>query len=229
MSQNFVSLLNKKSMSLIMSLPSNDPELAKCAFEYGADVVKVHVNVHHRASKIEFKTLDEERANFKQMLSYATGPMGIVLGGDTVSAKKDLYKAEQMGFSFASLYGHHMPISVLRSNKLFKMMACDNSYTIDEIKRFKEIGVDVLEASIIHPSGYGDDLNARDIIKYHMLCNENSLPVVVPTQRAIKPSEVEMLHEVGVSAIMIGAIVTGKEKESIKRAVSDFKEAIIKL
>lgn len=225
----FMDLLNHKNMTLIMSLPSNDPELARCAFEYGADVVKVHINVNHRASKNSFKSLDEERESFSKMLSEAIGPMGIVLGGDTISAQKDLKKAEEMGFSFASLYGHHMPVSVLQSEKLAKMMACDYTYSIDEIKRFKEIGVDVLEASIVHPEGYGDILNGRDILKYHMLCKESNLPVVVPTQRKVDPSELSMLQEVGINAIMIGAIVTGKEKETIKKTVCDFKEAILKL
>lgn len=225
----FMTLLNHKNMTLIMSLPSNDPKLARCAFEYGADIVKVHVNVNHRASKNSFKSLDEERESFAQMLSEAIGPMGIVLGGDTQSAKKDLQQAEEMGFSFASLYGHHMPISVLQSTKLSTMMACDYTYSIDEIKRFKDIGVNVLEASIVHPDGYGDALNARDVLKYHMLCKESNLPVVVPTQRKIDPSEIGILHEVGVNAIMIGAIVTGAEIETIKRTVCDFKEAILKI
>lgn len=226
---NYMDLLKNKNMTLIMSLPNNNPELARCAFEYGADVVKVHINVDHRASKNHFNSLDEERKNFTEMLDNAIGPMGIVLGGNTVSARNDFEKAQEMGFSFVSLYGHHMPISVLQSNGIVKMMACDYTYTDSEIKHFKQIGVDVLEASIVNPEGYGDALNGRDILKYNMLCKESGLPVVVPTQRKIDPSELKMLQEVGVSAIMIGAIVTGNELESIRRTVCDFKEAIIKL
>ncbi|MEG0691469.1 MAG: hypothetical protein RR444_00085 [Oscillospiraceae bacterium] len=225
----YMDLLKNKNMTLIMSLPANDPELARVAFEYGADVVKVHINVEHRASKNHFRSLDEERKNFSEMLTNANGPMGIVLGGDTVSAQKDLQKAEDIGFSFAALYGHHLPVSVLQSTKLMKMMACDYTYSIDEIKRFKKIGVDVLEASIVHPEGYGDILNGRDILKYQMLCEESGLPVVIPTQRKVDSSELSTLHSVGVSGIMIGAIVTGKELETIKRTVCDFKEAILKL
>ncbi len=108
-------------------------------------------------------------------------------------------------------------------------MACDYTYSIDEIKRFKKIGVDVLEASIVHPEGYGDILNARDILTYQMLCEESGLPVVIPTQRKIDSSELSMLHSVGVSGVMIGAIVTGHEVETIKKTVCDFKEAILKL
>lgn len=225
----YTNLLLNKNMTLIMSLPSNDPELARCAFEYGADVVKVHINVEHRASKNSFRNLDEERKNFEAMLDNAIGPMGIVLGGDTESAKRDFEQAQAMGFNFISLYGHHMPACVLESDKIDKMMACDYTYTLDEIKQFRQIGVDVLEASIVHPDGYGNYLNGRDILKYNILCRESELPVVVPTQRKIDPSELKLLHSVGVNAIMIGAIVTGKELETIKKTVCDFKEAILKL
>ncbi|WP_312370659.1 hypothetical protein [Lachnoclostridium sp.] len=226
---DYIDLLKNKAMTLIMSLPSNDPELAKVAFEYGADVVKVHINVEHRASKTHFGSIDTEKEKFEEMLANAKGPMGIVLGGETVIANNDFDKAAAMGFKFISLYGHHMPISVLQSKDVYRMMACDYSYRLEEIKVFKEIGVDVLEASIVHPEGYGDDLNSRDILNYRILCKESGLPVVIPTQRKIKPSELSILDEVGVSGIMIGAIVTGKEIESIKRTVCDFKEAILKL
>ena len=61
----FVTLLKavaaqKRSMLLIASLPRNDPELARAAFDAGVDVAKIHINVHHHASNTHFGTLDEE-------------------------------------------------------------------------------------------------------------------------------------------------------------------------
>ena len=38
-------------MTLIVSLPVNDMELARLAWENGADFIKVHTNVFHNASK----------------------------------------------------------------------------------------------------------------------------------------------------------------------------------
>ena len=48
----FVQLMDQRKFTLVVSLPSNDLELAKAALEGGADAVKVHCNVWHRASEI---------------------------------------------------------------------------------------------------------------------------------------------------------------------------------
>ncbi len=218
--------LTQKPMKLIVSLPKNDPELSKVAFEAGADLVKVHINVEHRASKTCFGSLAEERKIFEKMLLEAKGEMGIVLGDHTEAADRDYDEAVKMGFSFVSLYGHHMPARILCDKKAAVMMAADYTYLPEEIKAFETIGADILEASIIHPEGYGQMLNAKDLLRYKILCESTSLPVVIPTQRKIKPYELKILNEIGVKAIMIGAIVMGSEKESIEKAVYNFKEAI---
>lgn len=229
MNNNYTNMLNKHNMTLVMSLPKNDPKLSQIAFDYGADVVKVHVNVNHRASKNSFATIADEAASLKQMLLEARGPMGIVLGDNPITARSELSSAIKMGFSFVSLYGHHMPVDVLKSPEVAAMFACDYTYDIDEIRQLDEIGVDVLEASIMHPDVYGEALTARDLANYRKLAKNTELPIVVPTQKAILASEVSALHETGVKAIMIGAIVTGQTEEQIKRVICDFKEAIIKL
>ncbi len=51
---------------------------------------------------------------------------------------------------------------------------------------------------------------------------------LIPTQRKIKPSEVKHLYEAGCKAVMIGAIVMGKEPgpEEVKAATAAFREAV---
>ena len=56
----FLKLFEKNRPVLIMSLPDNDPALCRAAFEEGADVVKVHINVEHRASGTHFGRLAQE-------------------------------------------------------------------------------------------------------------------------------------------------------------------------
>ena len=77
----YLRMLSEKRLTLIMSLPYNDPALCRAAFEAGADVVKVHINVEHRASGTHFGRLAEEREALEEMLSHRAGPMGLVLGG----------------------------------------------------------------------------------------------------------------------------------------------------
>ena len=75
---NYLSILNQKRPALIASLPGNRLDLAKAAVECGADVVKVHMNVQHRASGLHFGTFEEEKETLQEILSVAKGPCGIV-------------------------------------------------------------------------------------------------------------------------------------------------------
>lgn len=130
MKKNYIDLLRSKKMTLIMSLPVNDPVLARVAWENGADVVKVHVNVEHRASKTLFKSFAEEKDKLNEILQSAQGPCGIVLGADTVSALRDFPLAAEAGFDFWSLYAQHVPAELLQDSSLAKMIALDSNYKI---------------------------------------------------------------------------------------------------
>lgn len=224
----FLDTLKQKKFMLIMSMPVNDAPLARDAFEAGADVVKVHMNLTHRAGGTLFGDLAENRACFETMLSEAKGPMGLVPGGSAEAAGKDLIEASRMGFSFLSVYAHHMPVWGMKHAPAV-MTAADCSYTTEEIAAFKACGADVLEASVIPGAEYGTPLTMRDVIRYRNITAAVDLPVVVPTQRAVRPDEVRALYEAGVNALMIGSIVTGKTRETILPAIEAFRTAIDRL
>ena len=88
------------------------------------------------------------------------------------------------------------------------------------------LGAGVVEASIMPGTEYGQPLCMRDLLRYRTLVQATKLPVVVPTQRLIRPSEVAALAQTGVRGLMIGAVVTGRTEESIRRAVHEFRNAI---
>ena len=73
---------------------------------------------------------------------------------------------------------------------------------------------------------YGQPLCMRDLLRYHALAHATPLPVIVPTQRMIRPEEVKALAQTGIHGLMIGAVVTGRTEESIRKAVRSFREAI---
>ncbi len=225
MNQEFLSLFKIKKLALIMSLPRNDPDWCRAAFEAGADAVKVHINVTHRASGTVFGRLSAERPALEAMLKTRTGPLGLVLGGSLEQAELDALEVRALPFSFHSVYAHHMPAWALGSGVPL-MAACNDTYSLEEISRMPAVGCDVLEASVIPGGEYGQTLSMRDLIRYSILANAVSVPVVVPTQRAIRPDEVEALIRAGVKGLMIGAIVTGQEEATIARTVAAFRKAI---
>ena len=225
MQQDYLPLFSGKKLVLIMSLPKNDPDLCRAAFDAGADAVKVHVNVTHRASGTAFGSLSEERPALEAMLRKRTGPMGLMLGGSLEQVALDATAARGLPFSFHSVYAHHMPAFALGGGVPL-MAACDGAYSLEEIRRMPALGCDVLEASVISGGEYGQMLSMRDLLRYGVLAEAVSVPVVVPTQRAVRPDEVGALIRTGVKGLMIGAVVTGTELSSISRAVSAFRKAI---
>ena len=222
---DYLRLLNGNRLTLIMSLPKNDPALCEAAFQAGADVVKVHINVEHRASGTHFGRLAEELPALQAMLDNRRGPMGLVPGGTLADALLDLSAAQSLPFSFYSLYAHNTPAG-LPLGETPVMAACDNTYTLEEAAEMARCGVQVLEASIVPGSEYGCPLSLRDLLRYGAIVRQVGIPVVVPTQRLITPEDVPALIRAGVKGLMIGAVVTGREKDGITRAIRAFKAAI---
>ena len=221
----FVKLLQKEKPALIMSLPCNDPALSRAAFEAGADVVKVHINVEHRASGNGFGRLDQEKAALAQMLAEAKGSMGLVPGGSLEAASLDIRAASEMDFAFFSTYIHHMPVLNPAPRQAW-MAACDGSYELWEIEKLAQAGAQVLEASVMPGAEYGQPLSMRDVVRYSAIAAHTSLPMVIPTQRFIRPQELPALRDAGMKGIMIGAVVTGRTEESIRSAAVAFRNAI---
>jgi len=81
----------------------------------------------------------------------------------------------------------------------------------------------------VHHDDYGKPLTARDLAEYRNLADALNVPVVVPSQKKILPAEVELLQAARVKALMIGAIVTGKEPSDIEKATREFREAVERL
>jgi len=225
----FKQLLQKNKHSLVVSLPANDPELARICWQEGADAVKVHINVEHRASGSVFGSFHEEKDTLEQIIADAKGLCGIVPGVDVEIVDRDCKHVIEAGFSFLSMYAHDMPLSLVSETKASIMVAFDNTYDLEYLHYLEKIGVDVFEASVMKAETYGNRLSAADLMMYARICANTALPVMVPTQRNVLSCEIANLADCGVKATMIGAIVMGKTPESIKRAVIEYRNAIDKL
>ncbi|MDI7246746.1 MAG: hypothetical protein QME92_04655 [Bacillota bacterium] len=224
----FVALLKKQPFTLVASLPTNDCDLAKAALDGGAEVIKVHINVHHRASGTLFGSLDEERDRLTGILEVCGGraPVGIVPGGSPVVEALLVETLRDMGFDFISAYAHHLSPDCLDVDGIGKMVAAHFSYTAGDVATLAAMGFDVFEASVMHPETYGQRMSLKDLAAYKHICDTVSQPVVIPTQCAVRPEEVRQLAAAGARAIMVGAVVTGKTRESICDSIRAFRRAI---
>lgn len=230
---SFKEMIQLNKFSLVVSLPSNDLELAKAALEGGAQAVKVHCNVWHRASGHTFGTYAENRAFLQDLIKLCGDtPVGLVPGGeDAFINKEERLELEQMGLGFFSSYIHHLPCHMMESKVLSKMAAIDYTYNQNTLDAVRCSDIDVLECSVQPGENYGTDLNYADILRYSDIVKKSGKPCLIPTQRKIKPEEVKHLYDAGCKAVMIGAIVMGKEPgpEEVKAVTAAFREAVERL
>lgn len=226
-------LLNKlksNKLTLIASLPENSYEMAKIAWESGVDAIKVHVSVFHNASHNNFGPLSEHRGVFERILKDSPVPVGVVAGGSCEQAESLIDELSSMGFDFISLYAHHTPASYFRNKKANNFLSINSSYSYEEIQSLLDGGfADFLELSIIDKEEYGSRLNARDLSNYRHIASMSSTPTVLPTQKLILPQDIAVLAKTGIKALMVGAVVYGKDPEKIREIMTGFRTEIDKL
>ncbi|MCR4782951.1 MAG: hypothetical protein K6A35_00315 [bacterium] len=216
---------------LLVSITQNDPELAKIAVENGADAVKVHLNCAHFASGTNFGSWQEEKEKIAKVAEVVRPhiPLGIVTGAEMVPIREDLLEIRQAGFDFWDLFADHIPPEYLKWDDMAHMSAVGSDWTPEFVKDLVSLGVEVIEASIIPRTMYRTRLTAADLCLYKHLVRSAGVPVIVPTQKKIRPDEVRYLYEVGVGGLAIGAVVTGLGSECLGERVAAFRKAIDEL
>lgn len=226
----FKHMIQSNKFSLVVSLPANDLELARAALAGGAQAVKVHCNVWHRASGHTFGTYAENKEFLQELIALCKEvPVGLVPGGaDAFISEEERLEIEKMGVDFFSSYSHHLPCHMMDSKVLTKMVAIDSAYNQNTLDAVCHSAIDVLECSIQPGENYGTSLNYSDILRYSDIVKKSGKPCLIPTQRKIKPDEVHHLYEAGCKAVMIGAIVMGKEPgpAQVEEATAAFRRAI---
>lgn len=225
---DYTKMLMENRFSVIAALPRNDLSLARAALEGGAQAVKVHCNVWHRASGNTFGTFAENRAFLRELIALCGEvPVGLVPGGaDAYITAEERLELEEMGLSFFSSYAQYVPCHMLDSTRLAKMVAIGADYTQNTLDAVRASAIDVLECSIQPGENYGASMNYADLLRYSDIAAKTAKPCVVPTQRHIRPEEVHHLAAAGCKAVMIGAIVMGDaQPEDVKRAAAAFREA----
>lgn len=216
-------------LSLLVSLPRNEPALARAAVEAGADALKVHINVGHRASGTEFGSFAEDAEAFAQILELDV-PVGLVVGGEGRVDREQVRAARAAGFAFFDVYLHHAPTwYVEEAPERGAMVALAAGDPLERLPGLATLGIAAVEASLAAPQEYGSPLHLgrlADLVRFRSLTD---LPVVVPSQHALTTDDVGPLHAIGVDALLIGAVVTGTEADGIGRATASFRRAIDRL
>ena len=219
--------LTENDWTLLVSLPRNDVEFARAALRGGAQGLKVHINVEHFASGTRFGSWEQERETLAQIVELARNEgasVGVVPGANGNFASPDDFRGlAGIGIDYFDAYPFDCPAWALAQTDLDVMMAAFHGYELAEFAGLEALGMTLCEASILGHDDYGKTLSAGDVAAYAALVKSLKVPVIVPSQKKIEPDDVVALRASGARGLLIGAIVTGREADTIEAAVRAFK------
>jgi hypothetical protein len=224
---SFEELFKEKRFPLLVSLPRNGVDWALAAQDSGADAIKVHTSVTHPASGVDFPTLEEEASKFEAMRKVLKIPMGVVPGVGVELERKEIDRMVELSFDFFDAFISQITPLILLEERIAPMLCILPDHTVEEAAIASSLPrVVCMEADIVRHEGYGKRASIEDLVRYKILSAAMSKPLVVPTQRALRPEEVPLLAEAGAGALMIGAVVTGMTLDGVSKATRAFRESI---
>ncbi|WP_235617539.1 hypothetical protein [Brevibacillus brevis] len=227
MMNRFRQALEEKPFLLMVSLPQNDETLARAAMEEGADGLKMHINVYHRASGNRFGPLAEYTDFLQTIRSQFAGPIGIVPGGSMEELNpEEIKQFDSLGIDFLSIYGHHLPASLMKIEGVASTFAIDDQFDLSRLQAVKHFPMTALEASIIPGSEYGTRLTFADLLTYRYIVEKAGIPIIVPTQRKIMAEDIGALRETGVRVLLAGAMAIGRTEDEMRRSIHALRNAI---
>ncbi len=215
-----IDLLDTKKMTLVAALAQNDPEMAEAAVAGGADALCLHINVRDFG---DFKT---EKEKLAAVLGTCELPVGVVTGMKKQASRHEIEEMIKMGFDFFNINIEHAPAYVPDLKQITKVMALGSRFTIDVVLGVGKFGANAIDAAIVPSSEHGKELKVGDLQNYISIVMTAGIPVIVPTQRSVKPSEVAIIADTGARGLMLTPVVTGKTAKGIKEMVQAFRVAV---
>lgn len=203
-------------LALIASLPVHDLSYARAALRGGAHALKLHFGLTHRASGETSPRLGDQPDVVARLRDLAPDvALGAVLGDSAAGVEQDLDQAARLGLDFISGYAHALPARALQSG-MEVLVALDDDSPAAWASHLPPGAL--LEASVVPAAEYGAPLTAADLLRYGALRAATAAPLVVPTQKRILPSDLPLLRQLGVDALMYGVVVTGAGPDGFEQA-----------
>ncbi|MBO0600718.1 hypothetical protein I2483_03505 [Sporosarcina sp. E16_3] len=216
-------MLNCDKVSIIASIPENRMDLAQAAIDAGVDGLKFHINVSHRASGNEFKDVEHYFETFEEVRRKFSGPIGLVIGDEIEKVLGvNTKQLKDLGFNYYSLYAKDIGSKMLLQNDLERTVAVNDKFCFEQVRIIESFNIQAVELSIVRKEDYGHPLNFEDLITYKSYRDNTKLPLIVPSQKNLVPDDMVMLQEIGINAIMLGAVTIGSTVESIFETISRF-------
>jgi len=210
-------------LPVLVSLGRHDPDLAKAAVDAGVFGIKFHLNAYHRASGTTFGSFAEERP-FIEQLARLGKPMLVMSGQETQPTLTELEALADYGVEGWNIYLKHVQPHLYQS-RLKPILALDSDSGEADIDAIRAIPGAMVEASIGRFAEYGQPLNEADFARFADIARMSGRPVIAPSQKKFTPADMPKLKAAGIGAVLVGAVVTSLEPDSLRRAVVPIVEA----
>ncbi len=211
---------------LIVSLPRNDLDLARAAMTGGADLLKLHVNVHHRASGTIFGSVREELDRLEAILDLGT-PTGLVPGEEKMVSREELPLLRR--FAFLDAYITHLPLYLYGAG-VPVVPAVPHDFPLEVLSFLRSLPGGWVEAALVASDEYGRPPQTDDFPALARVGDVTGRRLIVPTQRRIHPDDLGRYFDIpAVGAIMIGAVVTGLDPTGVESTTRAFRRSLSRL
>ncbi len=206
-----VNLLNKNKLTVIVTLPENSLELAQAALDGGADALQLIV-------KDDLKTAEKIIAKVK-------APVGLSIGPKVAANEAKLAELSKWGADYLSVDIKSFSSFSAKAKKITKVLALNEQFSYDELIEISRLGAEAIDAAIIPLVGVGKEMVVGDLQNYISIVLSAGVPVIIPTQRCLKPSEVAIISDTGAKGLLLTPVVTGCSAEHLRKNIGEFKLA----
>lgn len=211
---------------LIGDLHINSPEFAIASEESGADAVLLHLNQDAHGGA-RFGGWEIEEQSIKDTFSVLKIPAGISIGDNRLLLTTDWEAVVNVGFSFVNMFAHHLPTFIWDDNRVPKMISIGPGYLFEQVKSIAEQpGTLALTASMTPNQFVGLPLTLLDLTTLGLICKLSQKPVLLPTQRSIRPEDIPSIRQHGSKGLILSSVVYGESSNGCREQVSLFRKQI---
>src|SRR3989339_126073 len=197
-------LLQEKPLTLVVELPESTVEMAKAAEDAGAQALMIKHG------------FDDEK-----ILESVSIPVGLDISKEI---PEDVDRLINMNFDFINFPPESIDKYV--SSPKGKIVSLDDNYNLDKLMSVNEESVEGINAAIVPIHQQVKDLLVGDLQNYIAIALSSNLPVLIPTQRSIKISEVPIIWDTGAKGLILTKTVLGDTVKSVSKAVKEYKIAV---
>jgi hypothetical protein len=200
-------LLKDKKLTLIVELPENRVELAQEAEREGADALLVRQDYAP-----------------EEVLGAVKIPVGVDLSHLEKLSDKEIKSYEK--FDFINFHFEVLPV-LAKQKRSGRIIALNEHYTLDRLIGLENLGAQAVDAAIVPISQAARELVVGDLQNYIAIAISSNLPVIIPTQRKVLPSEVAIIADTGAKGLLLTHNVLGENLKKLKEyraAVDDLGE-----